>query len=103
MLSREKKRETPALGVKSGSISLRLSLKGGQDMKKAINVLMAGCLLGSFTTNLFSTSTSGGMAVETASSLAFFPGIGTDEERGAPAAAPLVGGAATRGREGGQK
>src|SRR5215475_13264904 len=89
MLSREKKRGTPALGVKSGSYSLRLSLKGGQDMKKAINVLMAGCLLGSFTTNLFSTSTSGGMAVEAASSLAFVTGMVTDES-GTPLAGAIV-------------
>jgi len=89
MLSREKKRETPALGVKSGSISLRLSLKGGQDMKKAINVLMAGCLLGSFTSSLFSTSASGGLAVEAAPALAFVTGMVTDE-LGTPLAGAIV-------------
>src|SRR5262249_48502044 len=84
-----KKRETPALGVKSGSISLRLSLKGGQDMKKAINVLMAGCLLGSFTSSLFSTSAPGGLAVEAAPALAFFTRMRADE-LGTPLAGAIV-------------
>ncbi|MGH9755519.1 MAG: carboxypeptidase regulatory-like domain-containing protein [Blastocatellia bacterium] len=52
-------------------------------MKKAINVLIAGCLLGALAPNPFDTSPSGALAVEAAPTLAFFTGTVRDE-RGRP-------------------
>ncbi len=48
-------------------------------MKKAINVLIAGCMLGAISPNLFNTSASGGLAVEAAPALAFVTGTVRDE------------------------
>ncbi len=47
-------------------------------MKKAINVLIAGCLLGAIVTGPFNTSDAGGFSVEAAPSLAFITGVVTD-------------------------
>ncbi|HEV2667973.1 MAG TPA: TonB-dependent receptor [Blastocatellia bacterium] len=52
-------------------------------MKKAINVLIAGCLLGALAPSSFNTSLSGGMAVEASPALAFVTGTVRDE-RGTP-------------------
>ena len=52
-------------------------------MKRAINVLIAGCLLGALAPSSFNTSTSGGLAVEASPSLAFVTGTVRDE-RGTP-------------------
>jgi hypothetical protein len=48
-------------------------------MKKAINVLIAGCLLGVLAPSSFNISASGGMAVEAAPALAFVTGTVRDE------------------------
>src|SRR5215813_148118 len=58
-------------------------------MKKAINVLIAGCLLGAIVTGPFNTSDAGGISVEAAPALAFVTGVVTDE-RGAPLAGAIV-------------
>jgi Carboxypeptidase regulatory-like domain len=58
-------------------------------MKKAINVLIAGCLLGAIVTGPFNTSDNGGFSVEAAPSLAFVTGTVTDE-RGTPLAGAIV-------------
>jgi len=55
-------------------------------MKKAINVLIAGCLLGAFAPSSFNISASGGLAVEAAPALAFVTGTVRDE-----GGKPLVG------------
>jgi Carboxypeptidase regulatory-like domain/TonB dependent receptor len=55
-------------------------------MKKAINVLLAGCMLGVLVPSSFNTSASGGMAVEAAPALAFVTGAVTNEQ-----GRPLVG------------
>ena len=52
-------------------------------MKRAINVLIAGCLLGALAPSSFNTSTSGGLAVEASPALAFVTGTVRDE-RGTP-------------------
>jgi len=52
-------------------------------MKRAINVLLAGCLLGALAPSSFNTSTSGGLAVEASPALAFITGTVRDE-RGTP-------------------
>ena len=52
-------------------------------MKRAINVLLAGCLLGALAPSSFNTSTSGGLAVEASPALAFVTGTVRDE-RGTP-------------------
>src|SRR5262245_9732696 len=48
-------------------------------MKKAINVLIAGCLLGAIVTGPFNTSDASGISVEAAPALAFVTGIVTDQ------------------------
>src|SRR5262245_60300751 len=58
-------------------------------MKRAINVLLAGCLLGAFAPSSFNTSTSGGLAVEASPALAFVTGTVRDE-RGTPLAGATV-------------
>lgn len=58
-------------------------------MKKAINVLIAGCMLGAIAPSPFNTSASGGLAVEAAPALAFVTGTVRDE-RGAPLAGATV-------------
>lgn len=58
-------------------------------MKKAINLLIAGCLLGALAPNPFNNSASGGMAVEAAPALAFVTGTVRDE-LGAPLAGATV-------------
>ena len=58
-------------------------------MKKAINVLIAGCLLGAIVTGPFNTSDAGRFSVEAAPALAFVTGIVTDE-RGTPLAGATV-------------
>src|SRR5262249_38060645 len=57
-------------------------------MKKAIHVLMAGCLLGTFAVTLdsYNISPSGGFTVEAAPALAFVTGTVKDEKGG-----PLIG------------
>jgi hypothetical protein len=55
-------------------------------MKKAINVLIAGCLLGALAPSSFNTSASGGLAVEAAPALAFVTGTVRDE-----GGKPLIG------------
>ncbi|HEU0184797.1 MAG TPA: TonB-dependent receptor [Blastocatellia bacterium] len=55
-------------------------------MKKAINVLIAGCLLGALAPSSFNISASGGLAVEAAPALAFVTGTVRDE-----GGKPLVG------------
>ncbi|MBO0724469.1 MAG: TonB-dependent receptor [Blastocatellia bacterium] len=55
-------------------------------MKKAINVLIAGCLLGAFAPNSFNNSASGGLAAEAAPALAFVTGTVRDE-----GGKPLIG------------
>jgi len=52
-------------------------------MKKAINVMLAGCLLGALAPSSFNFSASGGLAVEAAPALAFVTGTVRDE-RGTP-------------------
>jgi hypothetical protein len=52
-------------------------------MKRAINVLLAGYLLGALAPSSFNTSTSGGLAVEASPALAFVTGTVRDE-RGSP-------------------
>src|SRR5215475_8454752 len=52
-------------------------------MKRAINILLAGCLLGAFAPSSFNTFTSGGLAVEASPVLAFITGTVRDE-RGTP-------------------
>jgi carboxypeptidase family protein len=52
-------------------------------MKRAINVLIAGCLLGALAPSSFNTSTTGGLAVEASPALAFVTGTVRDE-RGTP-------------------
>jgi hypothetical protein len=52
-------------------------------MKRAINVLLAGYLLGALAPSSFNTSTSGGLAVEASPALAFVTGTVRDE-RGTP-------------------
>ncbi|HEX2489004.1 MAG TPA: carboxypeptidase-like regulatory domain-containing protein [Blastocatellia bacterium] len=52
-------------------------------MKRAINVLIAGCLLGALAPSSFNTSTSGGLAVEASPALAFVTGTVRDD-RGIP-------------------
>jgi len=47
-------------------------------MKKAINVLIAGCLLGALAPSSFNNSASGGLAVEAGPALAFVTGTVTD-------------------------
>ena len=58
-------------------------------MKRAINVLIAGCLLGALAPSSFNTSTSGGLAVEASPALAFVTGTVRDE-RGTPLAGATV-------------
>jgi carboxypeptidase family protein/TonB-dependent receptor-like protein len=58
-------------------------------MKRAINVLIAGCLLGALAPSSFNTSTSGGLAVEASPALAFVTGTVRDE-RGKPLAGATV-------------
>src|SRR5262249_46418301 len=58
-------------------------------MKKAINVLIAGCLLGALAPSPFNTSASGGLAVEASPALAFITGTVRDE-RGTPLAGATV-------------
>src|SRR5262245_57288057 len=60
-------------------------------MKKAINVLIAGCLLGALATTPYSINNSspGGLAVEAAPALASVTGLVTDE-RGSPLAGAIV-------------
>ncbi|HKQ72426.1 MAG TPA: carboxypeptidase-like regulatory domain-containing protein [Blastocatellia bacterium] len=58
-------------------------------MKKAINVLIAGCLLGAIVTGPFNISDTGGFSVEAAPSLAFITGVVTDEG-GKPLAGAIV-------------
>jgi Carboxypeptidase regulatory-like domain/TonB dependent receptor len=58
-------------------------------MKKAINVLLAGCMLGALAPSSFDNSPSGGLAVEAAPALAFFTGTVRDE-RGTPLAGATV-------------
>jgi len=58
-------------------------------MKKAINVLIAGCLLGAIVSGPFNTSDAGGFSVEASPALAFVTGVVTDE-RGAPLAGAIV-------------
>jgi hypothetical protein len=55
-------------------------------MKKAINVLIAGCLLGALAPSSFNNSASGGLAAEAAPALAFVTGTVRDEGGN-----PLVG------------
>jgi Carboxypeptidase regulatory-like domain len=55
-------------------------------MKRAIKVLLAGCLLGALAPSSFNTSTSGGLAVEASPALAFVTGTVRDEK-----GTPLVG------------
>src|SRR5687767_2879217 len=55
-------------------------------MKKAINVLIAGCLLGALAPSSFNNFMSGGLAVEAAPTLAFVTGTVRDE-----GGRPLVG------------
>jgi hypothetical protein len=55
-------------------------------MKKAINVLIAGCMLGALAPSSFNTSVSGGLTVEAAPALAFITGTVKDE-----AGTPLAG------------
>src|SRR5215510_3493252 len=52
-------------------------------MKRAINVLIAGCLLGALAPSSFNTSSSGGLTVEASPALAFVTGTVRDE-RGTP-------------------
>jgi hypothetical protein len=52
-------------------------------MKRAINVLIAGCLLGALAPSSFNTSTSVGLSVEASPALAFITGTVRDE-RGTP-------------------
>src|SRR5262249_18796396 len=63
--------------------------KGGKIMKKAINVLIAGCMLGALAPSSFNTSASGGLAVEASPALAFVTGTVSDE-RGTPLAGATV-------------
>src|SRR5499427_7721252 len=80
---REKKL-APALGVRLLILcGLCSSLKGGKIMKRAINVLLAGYLLGALAPSSFNTSNSGGLAVEASPALAFVTGTVRDE-RGTP-------------------
>jgi hypothetical protein len=58
-------------------------------MKKAINVLIAGCMLGALAPSSFNNSASGGLAVEAAPALAFITGTVRDEG-GAPLAGATV-------------
>src|SRR5262245_11104885 len=58
-------------------------------MKKAINVLIAGCLLGTIVTGPFNTSDARGFSVEAAPALAFVAGTVTDEG-GKPLAGAIV-------------
>jgi hypothetical protein len=58
-------------------------------MKRAINVLIAGCLLGALAPSSFNTSTTGGLAVEASPTLAFVTGTVRDE-RGTPLAGATV-------------
>lgn len=58
-------------------------------MKRAINVLIAGCLLGALAPSSFNTSTSGGLAVEASPTLAFITGTVRDE-RGTPLSGATV-------------
>lgn len=58
-------------------------------MKKAINVLIAGCMLGVISTNLFNISASGGLTVEAAPALALITGTVRDEG-GTPLAGATV-------------
>jgi carboxypeptidase family protein len=52
-------------------------------MKRAINVLIAGCMLGALAPSSFNTSSSGGLTVEASPTLAFVTGTVRDE-RGTP-------------------
>src|SRR5215813_5561723 len=58
-------------------------------MKRAINILLAGCLLGAFAPSSFNTFTSGGLAVEASPVLAFITGTVRDE-KGTPLAGATV-------------
>jgi hypothetical protein len=57
--------------------------KAAKYMKRAINVLIAGCLLGALAPSSFNTSTSGVLAVEASPAMAFVTGTVRDE-RGTP-------------------
>src|SRR5262245_4223775 len=80
---REKKL-APALGARVLILCGLCSLpKGGKIMKRAINIVIAGCLLGALAPSSFNTFTPGGLAVEASPALAFVTGTVRDE-RGTP-------------------
>src|SRR4030095_15673853 len=88
MLSREKNKDAGAWR-QVWFISLRLLLRGGQDMKKAINLLIAGCLLGAIVIGPFNIYDASGFSVEASPALAFVTGVVTDEG-GKPLAGAIV-------------
>lgn len=59
---------------------LYLLPKGGKIVKKAINVLLAGCIVGALVPSLFNGFGSGGIGVEAAPALAFITGAVTNEQ-----------------------